>query len=474
MSTGTRGSLVPALESGAMSRIAFPKAFRWGCATAAYQIEGGVHEGGRGESIWDRFSHTQGKIRTGETGDIACDSYHRFPDDVALLREMGCNSYRFSISWPRIQPDGKGRPNREGIAYYERLVDALLAAGIRPLPTLYHWDLPQALEDRGGWPARDTAHRFAEYAQQIVRSLGDRVRDWMIFNEPGIFTFFGYGIGIHAPGIANRQAMLRATHVVNLAQGEAFRAMREESGEFRIGSAFSFQAMEPASDSSVDADAAERMHAWTNEWFLRPTLRGAYPENAFEAGVPEALDIREGDLERIQVPLDLIGVNLYSRGLVRAASNDPWGWGARVLGMGGSTGPKTDFGWEVWPDSLHDLLLRLSADYDAPAFEITENGCSYADAPGADGKIADLRRIAFFRGYLSALHRAIEAGVDVRGYHAWTLLDNFEWAEGTGQRFGLAFTDFTSRDRTLKQSGHWFAHVIAQNGFDPDSEADQA
>lgn len=457
-----------------MSQLDFPSGFHWGCATAAYQIEGGVHQGGRGESIWDRFAHTPGKIRAGETGDVACDSYRRFEDDVALLREMGCSSYRFSIAWPRIQPDGTGRPNLDGFAYYERLIDTLLAAGIRPFPTLYHWDLPQALEDRGGWPARDTAYRFAEYAHHVARSLGDRISDWAIFNEPGIFTFFGYGIGIHAPGIANRHAMLRATHIVNLAQGEAFRAIREEQTEARIGSAFSFQAMEPASDSSVDADAAERMHSWNNEWFLRPALRGSYPEHAFEAGVPDALEIQEGDLDRIQVPLDFVGVNLYSRGLVRAQANDPWGWGARVSGMGGDTGPKTDFGWEVWPDALYNLLVRLAADYDSPVFEITENGCSYGDVPDTEGKIGDLRRIAFFRGYLAALHRAIEAGVDVRGYHAWSLLDNFEWAEGTAQRFGLAFTDFATGDRTLKQSGHWLGRVIDQNGFDPEGDGERA
>lgn len=457
-----------------MSRIEFPPDFHWGCATAAYQIEGGVREGGRGESIWDRFSHTPDHIHTGETGDIACDSYHRFADDVALLREMGCTSYRFSLAWPRIQPTGSGAINAEGIAYYERLIDALLAAGIRPFPTLYHWDLPQALEDRGGWPERDIASRFAEYAHHVVRLLGDRVSDWMIFNEPAIFCFFGYGIGIHAPGIANRHQMLRASNVVNLAQGDAFRAMKEEQSSARIGSAFSFQSMEPATDSSEDGDAAERAHAWSNEWFLRPTLKGAYPENAFEEGIPDALDLREGDLERIQIPVDFIGVNLYSRGLVRAHANDPWGFAARVQGMGGDTGPKTDFGWEVWPDALHDMLVRLAADYDSPTFEITENGCSYADAPGPDGRIHDLRRIAFLRGYLASLHRAIEAGVDVRGYHAWTLLDNFEWAEGTAQRFGLAFTDFASGDRTLKESGHWFARMIDQNGFDPEGAGPEA
>lgn len=457
-----------------MARIQFPDGFHWGAATAAYQIEGAVREGGRGESIWDRFSHTPGRIHTGETGDIACDSYHRFPDDIALMREMGFTSYRFSLAWPRIQPNGSGAPNPDGLAYYERLIDGLLAAGIRPFPTLYHWDLPQALEDAGGWPARDTASRFAEYAHHTVRALGDRVSDWMIFNEPGIFTFFGYGIGIHAPGVRNRDAMLAATHTVNLAQGDAFRAMKEEQTDARIGSAFSFQAMEPATDNAADVDAAERMHAWTNEWFLMPTAKGRYPEHAFESGVPDALGIQEGDLDRIRVPLDFVGVNLYSRGLVRAVNNDAWGWGARIDGMGGSEGPQTDFGWEVWPDSLHDLLVRLDADYDDLVFEVTENGCSYADAPDADGRVHDVRRIAFYRGYLAAVHRAIEAGVDVRGYHAWTLLDNFEWAEGTAQRFGLAWTDFTTGERTLKQSGHWFTRVTDQNGFDPEGDGEEA
>ena len=457
-----------------MTRIEFPPGFHWGCATAAYQIEGGVHEGGRGESIWDRFSHTPGRIRGGDTGDIACDSYHRYADDVDLLRQMGCTSYRFSIAWPRIQADGTGKPNPEGVAYYERLIEALLAAGIRPFPTLYHWDLPQALEERGGWQARDTAARFAEYAHHVVRCLGDRVSDWMIFNEPAIFLSFGYGIGIHAPGLRDRDAMLRASHVVNLAQGEAFRAMREERSGLRIGTAFSFQAMEPASDTAADAEACERLHGWVNDWFLKPTLEGAYPETVFEEGIPEALEVREGDMDRIRVPLDFIGVNLYSRGLVEARGDDGWGLGGRVLGMGGNVGPKTDFGWEVWPDALHDLLLRLHTDYDGLVFEVTENGCSYGDAPDGEGRIRDTRRIAFYRGYLSALHRAVEAGVDVRGYHAWTLLDNFEWAEGTAQRFGLAWTDFETGDRTLKDSGRWYAQVIQQNGFDPEGEGDAA
>jgi len=453
-----------------MSRVTFPDGFHWGAATASYQIEGGAREGGKGESIWDRFAHTPGRIKGGDNGDRACDSYHRYREDIALLRAMHLNSYRFSIAWPRIQPEGRGAAHAVGLDYYRRLIDELLAAGIRPFPTLYHWDLPQALEERGGWPARDTAARFADYAHLVVRALGDRVRDWMLFNEPAIFTLLGYGLGIHAPGVRDRNALLRATHTVALAQGDAFRAVKQEHPELRIGSAFSMQPAEPASGSSSDAEAAERMHGWVNDWFLRAALRGSYPA-CFEAGVPEdAMGVREGDMLRVRAPLDFVGINLYSRMLVRADPRDPLGLGARSLGMGGDEGPKTDFGWEVWPASLHDMVLRVTRDYDRPVLEITENGCSYADGPGPDGVIRDPRRIDFFRGYLAALQRAIAAGADVRGYHAWTLLDNFEWAEGFAQRFGLAWTDFATCDRTLKQSGEWFGRVAAENGFDPEAE----
>jgi beta-glucosidase len=452
-----------------MSRLTFPDGFHWGAATAAYQIEGAPREGGKGESIWDRFAHAPGRIEGGDTGDRACDSYHRYRDDVALLRAMHMNSYRFSIAWPRIQPEGRGAANAEGLDYYRRLVDALLAAGIRPFPTLYHWDLPQALEDRGGWPARDTAARFADYAHLVVRALGDRVGDWMLFNEPSIFTLFGYGQGIHAPGVRDRTALLRATHVVALAQGESFRAVKQERPGLRVGSAFSMSPTEPGSGAASDAEAAERMHGWVNDWFLRAALRGEYPP-CFEQGLPAELDVREGDMARVAAPLDFVGINLYSRMLVHADPKDRLGLGARSLGLGGPEGPQTDFGWEIWPDALYDAVMRVTRDYDRPVIEITENGCSYADGPGADGEIRDQRRIDFFRGYLAALAGAIEDGADVRGYHAWTLLDNFEWAEGFAQRFGLAWTDFATCDRKLKQSGEWLGRVAAENGLDPEAE----
>jgi len=452
-----------------MSRVRFPDGFLWGAATAAYQIEGAWREDGKGESVWDRFAHTEGRIAGGDTGDVACDSYHRFRDDVALLRELNLRSYRFSIAWPRVQPRGRGPAETRALDHYSALVDALLAAGIRPFPTLYHWDLPQALEDAGGWPSRDTAGRFADYAEIAVGALGDRVESWTIFNEPSIFTVMGYLAGIHAPGRRDREAFLRATHTVNLAQGEAFRAMRAARGDARIGTAFNMSACEPAGDSEGDARAAERWHAFVNLWYLETALRGRYPD-AFVGGAPlEAMGVREGDMERVRAPLDFLGINLYTRTLVAERPGDPYGLDALPTGpLGGSDGPKTDFGWEVWPDALHDILVRITRDYARPVLEVTENGCSYADAPGPDGRVRDRRRIEFHRGYLRAVARAIDAGADVRGYHAWSLLDNFEWSEGYRQRFGLVWVDFgsPSRRRLVKDSGRWYAGAAAENGFD--------
>jgi len=452
-----------------VARLEFPQGFRWGTATASYQIEGAAREDGKGESIWDRFSHTPGKIKAGQTGDVACDSYHRWRDDVALQQAMNLNSYRFSIAWPRIQPSGRGAPNRAGLDYYRRLVDGLLDAGIRPFPTLYHWDLPQALEDAGGWPNRDLASRFAEYAEIVVRALGDRVPHWMIFNEPNVFTACGYLMGIHAPGRREPDAFLRATHTVNLAHGEAFRAIKAALPRSVVGTAFNTTACEPLTDSSADRDAAERWHRFVNEWFLRPALRGRYPE-AHPAGLPtDVMGVKDGDFERMRAPLDFVGVNLYTRTIVKAVPLDghALNLGAvPALPFGGDVGPKTEFGWEVWPDSLYQILTRITRDFDRPVIEVTENGCSYGDAPDANGVIHDGRRIEFYQGYLAAVHRAIRDGADVRGYHAWTLLDNFEWAEGYHQRFGLAWVDFATGERTLKESGRWFGRVASENAID--------
>jgi beta-glucosidase len=451
----------------ASSEIRFPKNFWWGTATAAYQIEGAWNEDGKGESIWDRFAHTPGKIKSDDNGNIACDSYHRCREDIALMRAMNLNSYRFSISWPRIQPSGSGPANSKGIDYYSRLVDDLLEARIRPFVTLYHWDLPQSLEDGGGWPYRDTASRFADYVELIARSLGDRVSDWMLFNEPAAFTYRGYLQGQLAPGRASLLDFLRATHTVNLAQGAGFRALKAVRPSARVGTAFSMSACEPASDSDEDNLAAERAHAITNLWFLEPALRGRYPE-AFTFLPETAMNIQSGDLDKMRAPLDFIGINLYYRTIASAPSaverlSHPQQWLYPVDMKGGTKGPKTDMGWEVWPQALYETVTRITRDFHRPIIEITESGCSYSDRPDGSGTIHDARRIQYHRQYLQALAQAIADGADVRGYHAWSLMDNFEWAEGFSQRFGLTYVDFKTQQRTIKDSGRWYAKVAAEN-----------
>jgi beta-glucosidase len=447
--------------------ISFPKGFFWGAATAAYQIEGAWQEDGKGESIWDRFTHTSGKIKNNGTGDIACDSYHRWHEDIALLRVINLNSYRFSISWPRIQPSGTGPANPKGIAYYSRLVDALLEAKIRPLVTLYHWDLPQALEDRGGWPNRDTAGRFADYCELMARAVGDRVSDWILFNEPAAFIDLGYLEGQHAPGHTSLLDFLRGSHTVALAQGAGFRALKAARPNARVGTSFSMSPCEPATDSEADKLAAERAHAITNLWFLEPALRGKYPDAL--TFLPETImGVKSGDMENVRAPLDFLGINLYYRTIASAAGalervTHAQDWLFPVKMVGGQQGARTASGWEVWPQALHDMVMRITQDYGRPAIEITESGCAYNDAPDASGAIHDPQRIDYHRQYLAALARAITAGADVRGYHAWTLMDNFEWAEGYSQRFGLAYVDFKTQKRTLKDSGRWYAKVSAEN-----------
>jgi len=445
----------------------FPKGFFWGTATASYQIEGAWNEDGKGESIWDRFAHAAGKIKNGDTGDVACDSYHRWREDIALMKAMNLNSYRFSIAWPRVQPAGSGATNAKGLDYYSRLVDALLEARIRPFVTLYHWDLPQNLEDAGGWPNRDTAQRFADYVQVVAKALGDRVTDWMIFNEPAAFVDLGYLDGTHAPGRQSLIDFLRATHVVNLAQAAGFHALKAMYPKSRVGTAYSMSACEPASDSDADKLAAERCHAITNVWFLEPALRGKYPEAL--TFLPErVMKISSGDMEKVRAPLDFIGINLYYRTIASAPGTmerirHAQDWLFPVKMEGGTQGPKTDIGWEVWPKALYDMVMRITRDYGRPVIEITESGCAYNDGPDAAGAIHDERRTKYHRGYLSAVAQALRKGADVRGYHAWSLLDNFEWAEGYSQRFGLAYVDFKTQRRTLKDSGRWFGTVAESN-----------
>jgi beta-glucosidase len=449
----------------------FPADFIWGAATAAYQVEGATRDDGRGESIWDRFAHTPGRIRDGSTGDVACDSYHRFLEDVKLLQQLNLRSYRFSISWTRLQPTGRGAVNPRGADYYRRLVDALLAAGIRPLVTLYHWDLPQALEDAGGWPERDTAQRFADFAALAVRALGDQVNHWLLFNEPKAFTTLGYWAGKHAPGRSDMRAYLRATHTVNLAQGRAFRAMKSLRPTLEIGTAIDVAPAYPESDSAEDRAAAERWHRFQNLWFIEPALRGRYPQGALGAEVmDELLDVRAGDEREMRAAFDFVGMNHYTPMLVR---HMPGGTGLPGMdvhaewGRGPGENPRTDIGWDIYPRGFYDILMRMSREIGALPIEITESGAAFNAVPDDNGRTPDASRIHYLRAYLAELHRAMRDGVSVRAFHHWTLMDNFEWSEGYTQRFGLTHCDRADPGRrSIKDSGAWFARLAASNHLD--------
>jgi beta-glucosidase len=464
-------SILPSLnavaeQTPAAGEIKFPKDFLWGTATAAYQVEGAWNVDGRGETVWDRFSHAPGNVKGAYTGDVACDDYHRFPEDIAFMKQMNMRSYRYSIAWSRIQPTGEGAINQKGIDYYKRLTDTVLKAGMRPLVTLYHWDLPQPLEDKGGWPNRDTAARFADYAEIAVKALGDRINTWAIFNEPWVFTYLGYGSGVHAPGKQDFDLFLKASHTVNLAQGDAFRAIKAIAPKSKVGTAFSMSSTTPATSSPEDAAAAKRFDAFNNVWFLETALRGRYPE-AFVHGTPlETMGFQSGDEKRMAAPLDYIGINYYFRRLVSASTAAaPSKVSYNAMGFEiamGKDGPLTEIGWEVYPRGMYDIVQRVSKDYGLP-IEITENGCSYGDYPDAAGKVADNRRIHYYREHLRELARAIHDGADVRGYHAWSILDNFEWAEGYTQRFGLVYIDFPTQRRYMKDSAKWFSKVASTN-----------
>ncbi|MEU8799367.1 GH1 family beta-glucosidase [Spirillospora sp. NPDC048819] len=452
----------------------FPEGFLWGTATAAYQIEGAVKEDGRGASIWDAFCAEPGRIRNGDTGDVACDHYHRWPEDVALMAGLGVDAYRFSVAWPRIQPEGRGPANAAGLDFYDRLVDALAERQITPALTLYHWDLPQALQDGGGWLNRDTAHRFAEYAGLVADRLGDRVGIWITLNEPFVHMSEGYAIGTHAPGETLLLDALPVAHHLLLGHGLAVPVLRERtSGQIAITNNYS--PVWTATGAPADRRAADAFDALQNRLFTDPVLLGRLPDLA-AFGVPAEPDyIRDGDLAVISAPLDRLGVNYYSPTRIAApgGSGDA-APGASVLseveGHIQAAGlpfadtpiegyPVTAFGWPVVPGGLHELLTGLRGTYGEalPPILITENGCSARDEPGTP----DRDRIAYLDGHIRALHRAIEDGVDVRGYFIWSLIDNFEWAEGNDQRFGLVHVDFATQKRTPKASYHWLRDQLA-------------
>lgn len=434
----------------------FEPDFVWGVATSAYQIEGATTEDGRGPSIWDTFAAQPGRTFHGHNGDVAVDHYHRWPEDLAIVRELGLDSYRFSIAWPRIQPDGKGPAEPRGVAFYDRLVDTLLEAGIEPWPTLFHWDLPQALEDAGGWPARDTADRFADYAEIMADALGDRVLNWTTLNEPWCAAFLGYGSGIHAPGRTDPAAALAASHHLHLAHGLAVPRVRRGRPQAQVGVTLNLYAVSPNDDSGRHDDAARRIDGLMNRWFLDPVLLGRYPADVLRdvAGVGGTDVIREGDLDIISAPLDFLGVNYYTRHVVAAS---PWPGSAEVEFVSREW-PKTASGWDIDPAGLTEVLKRVHRDYPPIPIYITENGAAFED-PMVDGQVEDLDRIDFLKGHLNAMADALDAGVDVRGYFAWSLLDNFEWAEGYVKRFGLVHVDFETLERTPKASARWFGQI---------------
>jgi beta-glucosidase len=437
----------------------FPSSFLWGVSTAAYQIEGAVREDGRGPSVWDTFSHTPGRTRDGDTGDVACDHYHRWPQDVALLGDLGVNAYRFSIAWPRIQPDGSGPANPKGLDFYDSLVDALLDRDIVAVPTLFHWDLPQALEDAGGWLNRDTSYRFAEYAALLAERLGDRVGRWITLNEPIVHMAEGYAFGTEAPGRALMFDALPVAHHQLLGHGLAMAALWAR-GATEVMITNNCTPVVPASDTPADVTAAAIYDGFHNRLFMDPLLIGGYPSLA-AAGVPDEKPyVRDGDLEIIKTPMDALGINYYNPTRIAAApAGAPLPFD--MLPIEGV--PTTAFGWPVVPDGLRELLVGLRDRYGAalPPIYITENGCSTADVVAPDGHVHDGARIDYLDGHLRALRQAIDEGVDVRGYFVWSLLDNFEWAEGYHQRFGLVRVDYDTQRRTPKDSFFWLQSALA-------------
>ncbi|MBT2364508.1 beta-glucosidase [Streptomyces sp. ISL-10] len=449
----------------------FPADFRWGTATAAYQIEGAAAEDGRTPSIWDTFSRVPGKVRNGDTGDIAADHYHRMSEDIALMRRLGVTDYRFSVGWPRVQPTGRGPAVQKGLDFYRRLVDELLASGIRPVATLYHWDLPQELEDAGGWPQRETAQRFAEYAGIMAGALGDRVATWTTLNEPWCAAFLGYGNGVHAPGRTSPLASLRAAHHFNLAHGWAAQVLRSQlPSHSEVSLTLNLHAVRPLSESAADRDAARRIDAVGNRIFLDPVFHGRIPEDLIRdtAPVTDWSFVADGDLEAASAPIDSLGINYYSPTVVAAGSSDapsPWAGAEEHVRFLPAPGPRTAMDWPVDADGLYELLTRLRDDLPGVPLVITENGAAYDDYADPAGEVKDPERVAYLRAHLTAVHRAIEDGADVRGYFLWSLLDNFEWAYGYSKRFGIVHVDFATQRRTFKDSAHWYADVIARGGL---------
>ena len=446
----------PDLDPGALAGR-FPPGFVWGFAASAYQIEGAADEDGRGRSIWDTFSEVPGAIADGQSGIVACDHYHRFPEDVAIMAGIGAAAYRFSVSWPRVQPEGTGPANEPGLAFYDRLVDALLEAGVQPLVNLFHWDLPQALQDRGGFANPGIVDLFVEYTALVAGRIGDRVSDWMTFNEPAVFAFLGHADGIHAPGLRDWPTALRVADNQLRAHAAAAAAVRSLVQGAQIGVAFDMNQVVPATDTDRDRRAAAQWSAARDAWFLDPLFGRGYPESGMEvhraAGHLEGVDLTDppsGDL-------DYLGLNYYRRDAVSALSDRVFDW---EVGARPGT-EQTHMGWEVAPDGLRDVLIALHREYAPPEIVITENGSAHPDSVDPDGRVRDDRRVSYLARHVAAAAEAVEAGVPLTGYHAWSLLDNFEWSLGYSRRFGLVHVDFANQRRTLKASADWYGRLIA-------------
>lgn len=450
-----------------MSERALPPNFLWGAATSSFQIEGATTEDGRGESIWDRLCRQPGAITDGTDGSVACDHYHRWPEDLAVMKELGLNAYRFSVAWPRIIPTGRGAVNQKGLDFYERLVDGVLAHGLRPMLTLYHWDLPQPLQDQGGWASREIVSAFEGYTDVVTRRLGDRVKDWVTINEPWCVAVLGHVHGSQAPGLKDWKLGLRAAHHVLLAHGRSVPIIRRNVPDAKAGIVLILPPCEAASDSAADQAATRALDGEFNRWYLDPLYGRGYPEDKkaeyAAAGHAQNFDfVQPGDLETIATPTDFLGVNYYSRAIVRSGAlpeseNSP----RRIAAPDAST--LTDMGWEVYPQGLTAMLERVHREYGPKALFVTENGAAYPMEPGADGEVHDEPRRVYLEGHLAACCDAVDAGVPLQGYFAWSLLDNFEWAHGYRMRFGLVHVDFATQKRTIKNSARWLSQVLRDN-----------
>lgn len=445
----------------------FPDDFRWGVATASYQIEGAVREDGRGPSIWDTFCAIPGKIENGDTGNVACDHYHLYPRDIVLMRELGIRNYRFSIAWPRILPRGRGQINSAGLDFYERLVDTLLEADIEPFATLYHWDLPQALQDEvGGWGSRETSQAFADYADVVSRRLGDRIKHWITLNEPYVSAFSGNELGAHAPGIRDPRTAWQVSHHLLLGHGLSVPVLRANGGpDTQVGITIVLSPVEPADDSEQNQRLAQFVDGKQNRWFLDPVFRGSYPRDVLdtlsEMGIQP--EIRTGDNAIIAQPVDFLGMNYYYRTIVRQRPGRPFGQYEMVWPQGAE---RTTMGWAVYPPGLHTLLSRVHQEYHVPAVYITENGAAFPDTVSPDGQVHDPRRLDYLREHFLQAAQAISEGVPLRGYFVWSFMDNFEWARGYSQRFGLVYVDYATERRIVKDSGRWYSDVVTGNATD--------